>query len=145
MWERAVRARPLLAVSVAIAASACSGPEILDEPSAEVPETLSRTEFTDRIENFFEYDALRAGETSQFLIHLTDLDDGAPVLEARVDLIVRSASGREVFRTRAPAGRAGGIYVAELAIPQPGGYAITFEVENSRLRETMVLDGFAVR
>ena len=40
-------------------------------------EALSRAEFTDRIENFFEYAPLKSGKTSQFLIHLTDLADGS--------------------------------------------------------------------
>ena len=50
--------------------------------AAKEPETLSRTEFTDRIENFFEHDPLRPGKPTRFLIHLTDLSDGSPVEKA---------------------------------------------------------------
>ncbi len=145
MLERAVRARSFLAVPVLIAACASAPPDAPDESLAETAEALSRTEFTERVENFFEYDPLRAGESSEFLIHLTDLGDGSPVIEARVDLTVRSSLGREILRARAAAGRVGGIYVAALAIPDPGRYAIEFQIENSRLSETMALDGFEVR
>ena len=53
------------------------------------PEALARTEFTDRVENFFEYEPLHAGKPSQFRIHLTDLSDGSPVEQAKVSLTVR--------------------------------------------------------
>jgi len=55
-----------LAISVLILAACGSAtkPEVEHEEEA-----LSRTEFTDRIENFFEYDPLKAGQPSQFLIH----------------------------------------------------------------------------
>ncbi len=53
-------------------------------------EALSRTEFTERIENFFEHDPLKAGKPSQFLIHLTDLSDGTPVEKAEVTLVTRA-------------------------------------------------------
>src|SRR5262245_19181204 len=53
------------------------------------PEPIARTEFTDRVENFFEYEPLHAGKASQFRIHLTDLSDGSPVEKAQVSLTVR--------------------------------------------------------
>jgi hypothetical protein len=53
-------------------------------------EALARTEFTARIENFFEYEPIKAGKPSQFRIHLTDLSDGSPVEKAEVTMIIRS-------------------------------------------------------
>ena len=108
-------------------------------------ETLARTEFTDRIENFFEYTPLRSGGTSQFLIHLTDLDDGAPVEQATVGLLVLAPGGQEVFSTTAQVGRVTGIYVAEVEGPAPGIYDIRFNVRNETIDETMVLSGFEVQ
>jgi hypothetical protein len=49
------------------------------QPHEAEPEAIARTEFSDRVENFFEYEPLQAGKPSQFRIHLTDLSDGAPV------------------------------------------------------------------
>src|SRR5262249_39710105 len=54
---------------------------------------IARTEFTERIENFFEYEPLKAGKPSQFRIHLTDLSEGSPVEKAEVKLTVRMKGG----------------------------------------------------
>jgi len=107
-------------------------------------ETLSRTEFTDRIENFFEYEPLRAGKASRFNIHLTDLSEGSPVGNAEVTLIARSGNGKEVASSEARPGRVPGIYVAELALPRPGRYGLEFHVLTSGLDERMPLHGFLV-
>ena len=110
---------------------------------AEEPETIARTEFTPRIENFFEYEPLRAGKPSRFLIHLTDLSDGAPVAQAEVMLTIRSAGpGQPVGETTAKVGRVTGIYVAEVVTPAPGDYDIEFRVRNAHLNERMPLTGF---
>ena len=132
----------LLVLCVAFLAS-CTAPVPVEE-EVEV-EVLSRTDFTDRIENFFEYDPLRSGQPSAFLIHLTDLLDGSPVAEARVRLLVRSEGSRnQVTETTALVGRVTGIYVAELAVPRPGTYDIEFRVQNDSIDESMTLTGFEV-
>lgn len=87
-------------------------------------EAESRTEFTSRIENFFEYERLKAGKPSQFLIHLTDLSDGTPVEKTDATLAVRSKGGAEVAQIKAKVGKVTGLYVAEVAIPSPGDYDI---------------------
>lgn len=75
-WLRA------FAIAALILVAGCRGPQ---PPAATTePETLARTEFTDRIENFFEHDPLTPGKPSRFLIHLTDLSDGSPVEKAEV-------------------------------------------------------------
>lgn len=107
-------------------------------------EALSRTEFTDRIENFFEHDPLKAGKPSQFLIHLTDLSDGTPVEKAEVTLVTRTKEGSEVLQTQARVGKVTGIYVADVAIPNRGDYDIEFHVKNAKLDERMSLKDFKV-
>lgn len=107
-------------------------------------EALSRTEFTSRIENFFEYEPLKAGKPSQFRIHLTDLSDGAPVEKAEVTLTVRAKGGPEAGQTKAKVGKAPGIYVAEVTIAKPGEYDIEFHVKNNKLDERMPLSDFKV-
>ena len=107
-------------------------------------EAESRTEFTDRIENFFEYDRLQAGKPSQFLIHLTDLSDGTPVEKADVTLNIRSKGGAEVGQVKAKVGKVTGIYVAEVTIPSAGDYDIEFRVQNPKLDERMPLTDFKV-
>jgi hypothetical protein len=106
-------------------------------------EALSRTEFTERIENFFEYEPLRAGKPSQFRIHLTDLSDGSPVEQAEVTLTMRTkGSDMTVGQTKAKVGKVTGIYVAEVSLPRAGDYDIEFHVKNAKLDERMPLGDF---
>jgi hypothetical protein len=116
------------------------------QPTAEEheEEALSRTEFTERIENFFEHDPLKAGKQSQFLIHLTDLSDGTPVEKAEVILITRAKDGTEVMQTKARVGKVTGIYVADVSIPNRGDYDIEFQVKNEKVDERMPLKDFKV-
>lgn len=116
------------------------------QPAAEQheEEALSRTEFTERIENFFEHDPLKAGKPSQFLIHLTDLSDGTPVEKAEVTLVTRAKDGSEVMQTKARIGKVTGIYVADISIPNRGDYDIEFQVKNAKLDERMSLKNFQV-
>src|SRR5215216_3902111 len=137
--------RPYLVVIslfIALAISACSKGDQAHTEQEE--EALSRTEFTDRIENFFEYEPLKTGKASQFLIHLTDLSDGSPVEKADVTLTVRSQNGAEVAQTKARVGKVTGIYVADVSIPAVGLYAIEFHVKNQKIDERMPLTDFKV-
>lgn len=114
-------------------------------PAHDEPEAIARTEFTDRIENFFEYEPLHAGKPSQFRIHLTDLTDGSPVEKAEVSLTVRRPrESAAVVETTAKIGKVTGIYVADLTIPQPGEYDIEFHIRNAKLDERLSLSDFKV-
>ncbi len=106
---------------------------------------MTRTEFTDRLENYFEYEPLRAGKSSPFRIHLTDLSDGAPVEKADVTLTVRPKGGGEaVAETIARVGKVTGIYVADLSVPRAGDYDIEFRIKNQKLDERLSLRDFRV-
>ena len=83
-------------------------------------EALSRTEFTERIENFLEFEPLKRGKTSQFLIHLTDLTDGSPVEKAEVTLTIRGKANNSASEVKAKVGKVTGIYVAEVNHPHSG-------------------------
>jgi len=124
----------------------CTKPDSAHVPAApEEPEPIARTEFTDRVENFFEYEPLQQGKPSQFRIHLTDLSDGSPVEKADVSLTVRQkGSDAAVVQTTAKVGKVTGIYVAELTVPRAGDYDIEFQIKNSKLSETLPLRDFKV-
>lgn len=134
----------MLLVLLALALAGCASDQKAGAEHAEEAEAESRTEFTDRIENFFEYDPLKAGKPSQFLIHLTDLSDGTPVEKADVTLNIRSQGGAEVGQVKAKVGKVTGIYVAEVTIPSAGDYEIEFHVKNPKLDERMALKDFKV-
>lgn len=131
-----------LLLLIAVAGAACSRAEKAN--TADEGEALSRTEFTDRIENYFEFDPLKAGKKSQFLIHLTDLSDGSPVEQAEVTLTIRSHAGAEVAQTKARIGKVTGIYVADVVVANAGNYAVEFHVKNQKLDERMPLTDFKV-
>jgi len=115
------------------------------QTQAEEEEAIARTEFTGRIENFFEYAPLKAGKTSQFRIHLTDLSDGSPVEKAEVKLLISAKGGdASAGQTTAKVGKVTGIYVAEVKIPKAGDYDIEFQVRNAKLDERMPLTDFKV-
>ncbi len=114
------------------------------QAEAEEEEAIARTEFTGRMENFFEYEPLKAGKPSQFLIHLTDLSDGSPVEKAEVKLTIHTRGGGAVGQTKAKVGKVTGIYVAEVNIPKAGDYDIEFHVKSSKLDERMPLTDFKV-
>ena len=127
---------------VSIALFGCERRQPTPEAKPE-EETLARTEFTQRIENFFEYVPLKAGKPSFFRIHLTDLSDGTPVGNATVTLTARSSGASQpVAETTAKVGKVTGIYVAELTITQPGQYDIEFHIKNDKIDERMPLAGF---
>ena len=114
-------------------------------PQQDEPEALARTEFTDRIENFFEYEPLQAGKPSQFRIHLTDLSDGSPVEQAKVSLTVRRPrETANVSEIVAKVGKVTGIYVAEVTVAQAGSYDIEFHIKNGKLDERLPLTDFKV-
>lgn len=110
----------------------------------EEEEALSRTEFTERVENFFEYTPLKAGKSSEFLIHLTDLKDGTPVEKAEVSLKIRRKGASDFNEVKAKVGRVTGIYVAEVEIAEKGSYDIEFHIRNEKLNEKLPLEGFEV-
>lgn len=124
------------------ALTACGSKEKAEPEEEE--EALSRTEFTERIENFFEHDPLKAGKPSQFLIHLTDLQDGTPVEKADVTLTIRAKTGAQVGQLKARVGKVTGIYVADVTLNSPGMFDIEFHVKNEKLDERMPLLDFQV-
>jgi 5-hydroxyisourate hydrolase-like protein (transthyretin family) len=122
----------------------CAKPAALPAQAAE-PEALSRTEFTTRVENYFEYEPLKSGKPSVVRIHLSDLTDGSPVERAEVTLVVRpKGSSETVVQTTSRIGKVTGIYVADLTVPKPGEYDIEFHIKNAKLDERMPLSTFKV-
>ncbi len=146
MFAKTTRCRWSMAaaflVSTLFIASCSSLTPNQSEPEEE--EALARTEFTARIENFFEYTPLKAGKSSQFLIHLTDLKDGTPVEKADVSLKIRRKGSSDFNEVKAKVGRVTGIYVAEVQIAEKGNYNIEFLVKNEKLEEKMPLENFEV-
>jgi len=139
-------AMALLLSTLSLVFSGCSKPAQTPPPTpAAEPETLARTEFSDRVENYFEYEPLRAGKPSPVRIHLTDLSDGSPVEKAEVTLVVTpKGSPTPITQTVSKIGKVTGIYVAELTIPKPGDYDLEFHIKNAKVDVHMPLSDFKV-
>ena len=144
-----IQSAPIWKAAMTVFICACalggcsSGAKSQAEPEGE--EAIARTEFTARIENFFEYEPLKAGKPSQFRIHLTDLSDGSPVEKAEVKLAIHAkGGGASAGETIAKVGKVTGIYVAEVNVPKAGDYDIEFHVKNAKLDERMPLADFKV-
>ena len=87
------RARILWPALVALAVlSGCAGPQPTEAPP-DVAESWSVTAWGDRFEVFPEIDALVAGKTAVAHTHVTRLSDFAPVVEARVEIVLVGPSG----------------------------------------------------
>ena len=142
MSNTVVRRRLAALVGAALVLGTTACRRELPTSTVPAPETMARTEFTERIENFFEYEPLVAGRPSAFLIHLTDLSDGSPVEKADVTLTVRGERDGSGAETKAKVGRVTGIYVAHVTMPAAGRYTVEFRVRNAKLDERMVLDDF---
>jgi len=129
----------LLLGAIAVSCSKPAAPAPVKEPEAQ-----SRTEFTGRVENYFEYEPLHSGRVSQVRIHLTDLSDGSPVEQAQVTLAIRPQGSAEPAFQTTRIGKVAGIYVAEVTPPKPGDYDIEFHIKNAKLDEYMPLSNFKV-
>src|SRR5436190_689867 len=132
----------LALLSTTILFIGCAKPAPPPAAAAEA-EALSRTEFTSRVENYFEYEPLKSGKPSVFRIHLSDMTDGSPVEKAEVTLVVRpKGSSEPVVQTTSRIGKVTGIYVADLTVPKPGQYDIEFHIKNAKLDERRLLSDF---
>jgi 5-hydroxyisourate hydrolase-like protein (transthyretin family) len=134
----------LLCLTFAVFLASCGSAPKAEEKHEE-EEAIAVTEFTDRIENFFEYSPLHVGKPSQFLIHLTDLTDGSPVEKAEVTLKISPKGSSNFNEVKSKIGRVTGIYVAEVQIDEKGLYDIEFHVKNEKLNEKMPLKDFEVK
>jgi hypothetical protein len=141
MFLRLIRFYLFFVLTITLVSCAGTGGAETEAPEEEA---LSRTEFTERIENFFEYSPLKAGRESQFLIHLTDLSDGTPVEKADVTLRIQRTGSGHMSEVRAKVGRVTGIYVADVTIAEPGDYNIEFLVKSEKLNERLPLTDFKV-
>jgi RND family efflux transporter MFP subunit len=127
----------LLVALIALTLAACGSaePDIV-EPEALEP--IAVTRWTDVSELFAEYPPLVVGETSRFAIHLTRLDTFAPLLEGRVEVVLRSPSGQaEAFDVTGPSRP--GIFGVDVVPSRPGPQELVISVATSYLADEHVV------
>ena len=114
------RAKISALVALLTLSLACAEPPA---PSAAPAAPASRwavTAWGNHFEVFPEMAALRVGEASTVLTHVTHLDTGLPLQEGRVEVVLRTSEGDEVFAADAP--RRPGIFEVVVS-PQREGEA----------------------
>ena len=111
---------------VCVVASGCRRPSAPPTASAEEPEALDVTRWSDKTELFAEYPPLAVGQTSRFAIHLTRLDTFRALTEGYVEVQLRGgASPPEVFRVEAPS--------------RPGIFGVDVKPAHGGTRELVVI------
>jgi hypothetical protein len=83
-------------------------------------ERLSKTVFTEKLGAYLVYSPLKAGQPSDFALHLSDLDEGAPVAKAEVTLNMRSKNNQAATAFKAEASETTGVYTAQVTLPKAG-------------------------
>ena len=102
-------------------------------PPTESPEdsadSWSVTVWGERFEVFPEVDALVAGQVSMAHTHVTRLADFAPLVEGKVEIVLRSASGEQVFAAFEPTRP--GIFAIEVVPSRAEEADLLFRIEDS--------------
>lgn len=133
---------PLLAV---VLVAGCGVPEQSTEPATAEPEipAFAVSKWTEATELFMEYPALRAGETSRFAIHLTDLSTFQALGEASVSVLLEHDDGQaETFSTDQPSRP--GIFGVNVQPSRPGRPEMTISVRSPTIVDSHALGAVLV-
>jgi RND family efflux transporter MFP subunit len=121
--------------AAAVLLFSCNKPAAKDPPaSAEKPEGLSVTHWTDRTELFMEYPVLIAGETGRFAVHFTRLGSFKPMKSGKVEVGLEGPGGAETFSTPAPSRP--GIFGVDVRPSKPGEYRMIVRVNARDLNDS---------
>ncbi len=124
-----MRKRTLIALLAwACTVSGCSHTHT--HPEEEAEEAIAVTVWTDRFELFMEYPPLRPGVPARFAAHLTNLADYRPVTAGPVRFEFRR-QGRVVETAVVDQPLRPGIFVPEVAFPEPGELTLNVMVESA--------------
>lgn len=94
------------------------------------------TAYTPKTELFAEHRYLLAGLETRFAAHLTDMRDGSPVAEGRLEAALVAPDGREeVFVADGPT--TPGIFQPVVKAQAPGTYRLRFRLTSPRLTDTI--------
>ena len=116
-------------VAVAVLSS-CNRTATLDPPpTAEKPEGLSVSHWTDRTELFMEYPPMVAGENGRFAVHFTRLDTFRPMKTGKVEVRLEGPGGAESFTSPGPSRP--GIFGVDVKPAKAGEYRMIVRVSNS--------------
>lgn len=141
-WPAILPALVLLAAASFSACSRASSNTLAVENAKD--ERLSKTVFTEKLGAYLVYSSLKAGQPSDFALHLTDLDEGTPVAKAEVTLNVRSKSNQAAMTFKAQASETTGVYTSQVAAPKEGEYYVEFQISHPKFSGRLAMTDFEV-
>lgn len=103
-----------------------------ESPEPEIP-PLNVTSWTEKSELFMEYPPLVSGQTALFAVHLSRLDDFAPLNEGRPRIEFAPESGGPPAVLQGSAPSRPGAFRVEGALPAPGRYRWALVIETPGL------------
>ncbi|KFZ30060.1 hypothetical protein IDSA_05815 [Pseudidiomarina salinarum] len=96
------------------------------------PPALVYTHYTEQTELFVEFPALRAGQSSRFLAHLTKLDDFSPVKQGTLDVELQQNDQLKArFRVKTPT--RDGLFTPVVTPKNPGRYELVVHIQNDEI------------
>ena len=129
----------LLASCLLTACSRAAG----NAPQAEIKH-LSHTVFTEKVGAYLVYQPLKAGQPSEFALHLTDLAEGTPVGQAEINFTARAKGNQVPTHFKAQASKTTGVYTAQVVLPKSGEYDIEFEIKHEKFAGRLTMADFDV-
>ncbi|MCH9648142.1 MAG: efflux RND transporter periplasmic adaptor subunit [Deltaproteobacteria bacterium] len=118
---------PLLAL---ILLASCASPTVepANTPASTPAGSWSVTAWGERFELFPEVDLLVAGQVAMSHTHVTRLADFSPLGEGKVEIVLKGASGEQVFE--APQADRPGIFAIEMRPSQSGEFDLLFRIRD---------------
>ena len=107
-------------------------------------ERLTKTVFAEKLGAYLVYSPLKAGKTSTFALHLTDLGEGTPVAKAEVAYNIRSKGNQATTTFKAKASETVGVYTAEVALPKAGEYYAEIQITHPQFSGRLTMTDFDV-
>lgn len=107
-------------------------------------ERLTKTVFAEKLGAYLVYLPLKAGKTSTFSLHLTDLGEGTPVAKAEVTYNIRSKGNQAATTFKTQASETVGVYTTEVALPKAGEYYAEIQITHPQFSGRLTMTDFDV-
>lgn len=107
-------------------------------------ERLTKTVFAEKLGAYLIYSPMKAGASSVFALHLTDLSEGTPVAKAEVTFNLRAKGNQAATIFKAKASETVGVYTAEVALPKAGEYYAEIQIAHPQFSGRLTMTDFDV-
>ena len=109
------------------------------EPAAQEKDEAPMVAVTlsvEKLELFMEHPYLVQGQDAKFNVHLTVLEDGAPIRSGKLTVVATGPTGKKV-QVEQPAPRSPGIFGPTVAFPEPGENEMAMTLQSDQAEQTI--------